>query len=44
MNVTAEELENLKVGDRVYLKSYEEAKNDIHLREATWNQFYGKPL
>lgn len=44
MNVTAEELENLKVGDRVYLKSYEEAKHDIHLREATWNQFYGKPL
>lgn len=44
MPVTAEKLENLKVGDRVYLKSYEEAKQDVHLSEATWNQFWGKPL
>lgn len=35
---------DVRPGDKVYLKSYEEAKENIHLSEGTWNQFCGKPL
>lgn len=44
MSVTAEELENLKVGDRVYLKPYHEVKEFTTLTEKLYSSFVGIPL
>ena len=44
MGNLAEDIINLKVGDKVYLKSYEKVKHDVCLSENSWNRFYNKLL
>lgn len=44
MGNLAEDIINLKVGNKVYLKSYEKVKHDVCLSENNWNRFYNKLL
>lgn len=44
MSVTAEELDNLEVGDKVYIRMYSEVKDLITTERDLYKRFYGKPL
>lgn len=44
MSVTAEELDNLEVGDKVYIRMYSEVKDLITTERDLYKCFYGKPL
>ena len=44
MSVTAEQLDDLKVGDRIYLKPYHEIKEFTTLKEKLYSSFVGIPL
>lgn len=44
MGDLAEDIINLKVGDKVYLKPYEKVKHDVCLSENSWNRFCNKLL
>ena len=44
MGNLAEDIINLKVGDKVYLKPYERVKNDVPLSEYAYKQFCDKLL
>ena len=44
MGNLAEDIINLKVGDKVYLKPYERVKTNICLSENSWNRFCNKLL
>lgn len=44
MGNLAEDIINLKVGDKVYLKPYEKVKSDAPLSEYVYKQFCGKLL
>lgn len=44
MGNLAEDIINLKVGDKVYLKPYEKVKQDTRLSENSWNRFCNKLL
>lgn len=44
MSFIDEDIINLKVGDKVYLKPYEKVKQDICFSENSWNRFCNKLL
>lgn len=44
MSNLADNIINLSVGDKVYLKPYERVKQDVSLSEDDWNPFCGKFL